>query len=95
MGQLSKGKEVQVLSNINEEIINMIEDAKGLPIPVKKNSNLYTDLGFDSLSFVELLLKIEETYSITFAIAEMEICLQTDQLIVLVENKLKEWNKHD
>lgn len=81
---------VKVLANISAEIIKMIERAKGIPSPVEKKSNLYTDLGFNSLSFVEFLLKIEETYSITFGITEMEMCLQVDQLIALVENKLRE-----
>lgn len=80
---------------IEDEIIQIIEDAKLAPIPARKNNNLYTDLGFDSLSFIHLLLKIEGVYSINFDILEMELCLQVDQLITLVENKVKESDKYN
>ncbi len=74
---------------INEEITRMIEEAAKLPVSDRKN-NLYKDLGFDSLSFIRLLLKIEDLYSITFDITEMESCLEVSQLIALAEKKVKE-----
>lgn len=74
---------------INDEITRMIEEAAKLPVSDRKN-NLYKDLGFDSLSFIHLLLKIEDLYSITFDITEMESCLEVSQLIALAEKKVKE-----
>lgn len=74
---------------INDEIIRMIEETAKLSVVDKKN-NLYKDLGFDSLSFIRLLLKIEDIYSITFDITEMESCLEVSQLIALAEKKVKE-----
>lgn len=74
---------------INDEIIRMIEETAKLSVVGKKN-NLYKDLGFDSLSFIRLLLKIEDIYSITFDITEMESCLEVSQLIASVEKKVKE-----
>jgi acyl carrier protein len=74
---------------INDEIIRMIEETAKLSVVDKKN-NLYKDLGFDSLSFIRLLLKIEDIYSITFDITEMESCLEVSQLIASVEKKVKE-----
>lgn len=74
---------------INDEITRMIEEAAKLPVSDRKN-NLYKDLGFDSLSFIRLLLKIEDLYSITFDITEMESCLEVSQLIALAEKKVKE-----
>lgn len=81
--------EVSVNMNIHDKIIQMIEKEKALPVPVKKESNLYTDLGFNSLSFIRLLLNIEEAYLICFDIAEMEMCLQIDQLVAIVKRKVK------
>lgn len=75
---------------IREEIIQMIEAEKPVTDPVREDSHLYKDLGFESYSFIRFLLKIEETYAITFEIMEMERCLQADRLIALVECKVKE-----
>ncbi|MGL5513357.1 MAG: acyl carrier protein [Sporomusa sp.] len=75
---------------IQEEIIQLIEEAKIVTAPVTKKSNLYSDLSFDSLSFIRLLIKIEEKYSLIFEITEIEMALQVDSLIALVEKKIKE-----
>lgn len=74
---------------ISDEIIRMIEEAAQLPVSDRK-ANLYKDLGFDSLSFIHLLLKIEDMYSITFDITEMESCLEVGRMIELAEKKVKE-----
>lgn len=79
---------------ICDEITGLIEENANATIFLEKG-NLYKDLGFDSLSFIRLLLKIEEIYSISFDIAEMECCLEVSQLIKLVEEKVKEKSKDD
>lgn len=71
----------------------IIEKIKGnvlVSVPINEKSNLYTDLGFDSLSFITLLTEIEDAYSITFDISEMETCLQVGRLIKTVQIKIKE-----
>lgn len=80
---------------ISNQVIQMIEEINLISAPIKKNTNLYTDLGIDSLSFINFLLKVEETFSVTFSIIEMEMCLQVDQLISLVNNKVKESEEND
>lgn len=70
--------------------MGMIEEEKHAPAPVMETSNLYTNLGFNSLGFVRLMLRIEEAYSIVFGLMEMGTCLQVDRLIALVESKVKE-----
>lgn len=79
---------------ISDEVIQMIEEMAQLPVSDRKN-NLYKDLGLDSLSFIYLLLKIEDRYSITFDITEMESCLEVGRMIALAEKKVKEKNKND
>lgn len=74
---------------IGDEVIRMIEEATELPVSDIKN-NLYRDLGLDSLSFIQLLLAIENSYSITFDITEMESCLEVGVMIALTEKKVKE-----
>jgi len=71
----------------------IIEKIKGnvlVSVPINEKSNLYTDLGFDSLSFITLLTELEDAYSITFDISEMETCLQVGRLIKTVQIKIKE-----
>ena len=74
---------------IRDEVIRMIEATARLPVSDVKN-NLFKDLGLDSLSFIQLLFAIENRYSITFDIMEMESCLEVDFMIALTEKKVKE-----
>lgn len=74
---------------IHDEIIRMIEEAAKMPVADIKN-HLYEDLGLDSLSFIHLLLMIEDRYSIAFEISEMQSCLEVSRLIILAEKKVKE-----
>lgn len=74
---------------IRDEVIRMIEERARLPVPDIK-SNLYKDLGLDSLSFIQLLLDIESRLSITFDITEIEPCLEVGFMIELTEKKVKE-----
>ncbi len=70
----------------------MIDEKNCSSASAEKSSNLYTDLSFDSLSFITLLLEIESAYSITLEILEMESCLCVENLIAIVEKKVKEVN---
>jgi acyl carrier protein len=73
-----------------DKIIKIILDSCKRSAPVVKESNLYYDLGFDSLAFIQLLVRIEKKYSIQFSITEMEECLRVGRLLEIVEEKLKE-----
>ena len=75
---------------VRDIIFQKIKENVFISVPITETSNLYMDLRFDSLSFIVLLTEIEEIYSITFDITEMETCLQVGQLITIVENKIKE-----
>lgn len=75
--------------DINTEVIKIITATKNLYVPVKESSDLYRDLDFDSLEFIQLIIKIEETYSINFDLLEMDQCLQVGRLIKAVEHKLE------
>lgn len=74
---------------IRDGVIRMIEEMSRLPVTDVKN-NLFKDLGLDSLSFIQLLFAIENRYSITFDIMEMESCLEVGYMISLTEKKVKE-----
>lgn len=78
------------MKKIREEIVQMIESDSYISELVDKNSNLYTNFAYDSLSFITLLVKIEDAYDITFEISDMERCLEVEVLITLVETKIRE-----
>jgi len=82
--------EVKTAMMVRDIIFQKIKENVFISVPITETSNLYMDLRFDSLSFIVLLTEIEEIYSITFDITEMETCLQVGQLITIVENKIKE-----
>ena len=71
---------------IRDEVFQMITEAVQMPIPDMKK-HLYQDLGLDSLSFIQLLLAIEDRFIITFKVSEMQSCLDISRLIELVESK--------
>lgn len=81
--------------DIYNEIIEIIKNTKYIRIPISYKSNLYIDLGFDSIDFIKFLIKIEEVYSIDFDIIEMEMCLQVGKLIELIEVKIKECDSYN
>ena len=75
--------------SINEEIISMLEAVKCIPVPITENTNLFLDLGIDSLSFVKFLVRLEERYTISFDIAEMNQCLRLGRMVELTKSKVK------
>ena len=75
---------------VRDAIVQKIKRNIFVSAPITEKTNLYADLNFDSLSFIALLMEIEDAYSVTFDIMEMESCLQVGRLITIVENKIKE-----
>lgn len=51
-------------------VANILEEKD---VVISDNTDLITDLGYDSLKFVQLLSDIEEAYQIEFIIDEIEI----------------------
>ena len=81
--------------SIRDEIIQLIDQENSLSVPITEDTNLYQDLHFDSLSFVCLLVDLEERYNITIALSEMTDCLIVGQLATLVETNVRERNQND
>ncbi|GGH50215.1 hypothetical protein GCM10008014_15160 [Paenibacillus silvae] len=79
---------------LNDEVLEAINKAKRIPVPVVPDSHFFMDLGLDSLGFVAFLLQLERRYTITFDIMEIEQCVQVDRLLELIHFKVKECS-HD
>lgn len=76
--------------NIRRALLELVETGRRSNAALSENTHLYLDLGYDSLSFMQLLLQIEELFHIRFSLPEMTTCLSLDQLIFLVEQKSAE-----
>lgn len=74
--------------SVRETILQLIEQETVLPIPITEETDLFQELCLDSLSFVMLLMGIEEQYHITIELPEMADCRIAGQLIKLVERKV-------
>ena len=72
---------------IRGEVLQMITEAVKMPIP-DGTQQLYQDLGMNSLSFIQLLLALEDRFAITFEISEMQSCLDINRLIERIETKV-------
>lgn len=72
---------------IRDAVIQKIKEVRFAAGPVTEETNLYLDLGFDSLSFINLLMQIEELFSVTIDIGEMQSCIRVGRLIEVVEAK--------
>ena len=79
---------------MKEIIINIINDNLALKEEVKENTNL-SNLSFDSLSFINALVTIEEVFSITFNDEELNIdnFKNVSDLVNLVKRKVLENEK--
>ncbi|MBT9777951.1 hypothetical protein GPL15_15725 [Clostridium sp. MCC353] len=74
---------------VKETIIQLIDQKTVISVPITETTDLYKDLYLDSLSFVCLLMDIEEQYHITIDLPEMAGCRIFGTLIKLVEEKVK------
>lgn len=70
-----------------EQVTELISKRKFTNASVSESSDIYRDLGFDSLAFVELLVQIEDKLAISFDIEEMESCLNVGVLLNIVEKR--------
>lgn len=82
------------METIQDTVITIIKTFTYLSRPITRETSLYEDLAFDSLTFIQLLLEIEQTFDITVSISEMQPCLNVGNLIALVETKRKETDNH-
>ena len=77
----------EVVMTIREAVIRKIKEMQYVAAPISDDTNLYTDLGFDSITFIGLLVQVEDMFSITFDIDEMQGCVRAGRLIELAEAK--------
>jgi acyl carrier protein len=76
-------------STINQKVIDIIADKLAVaPGQVRPEANITTDLGADSLDYVELLLEFERVFGITIPEEEAEQIKTVGQVVAYLEEKL-------
>lgn len=80
--------------SVKETILQLIGQETFVPVPITETTDLFQDLYLDSLSFINLLMEIEEQYRLTIELPEMAGCRMVGQLIELVERKAREEQHH-
>ncbi|MDR1464903.1 MAG: acyl carrier protein [Oscillospiraceae bacterium] len=73
--------------NIQDETEGLIRQIMPVSVPIGPLTNLYLDLGFDSLSLMSLLVQAERTFAIRFSILEMGECQWVGRLVAMVTEK--------
>lgn len=75
---------------IKDKIKGIIVDKNGVePKQVTDNANFETDLGMDSIDFVELIMEVEKEFKIAIPDDEAEKVSCLSDCVTLVEKHLK------
>ena len=72
-----------------EEIKKLIIECANVNTEITPESVLKTDLGFDSIYAVEMILELEEHFGIKIEITEMDTMMTVADVVKVVEKKLR------
>ncbi len=72
-----------------EEIKKLIIECANVNTEITPESVLKTDLGFDSIYAVEMILELEEHFGIKIEITEMDTMMTVADVVNIVEKKLR------
>ena len=78
---------------LEKNIIELIRECQSdlfVDSDISENSNLIEELGFDSITLMQLIIEIEEKYQITMDDAVFEQIINVKGLANLVEKKIEE-----
>ena len=72
-----------------EEIKKLIIECANVNTEITPESVLKTDLGFDSIYAVEMILELEEHFGIKIEITEMDTMMTVADVVNIIEKKLR------
>ncbi|WP_101698549.1 acyl carrier protein [Clostridium minihomine] len=81
-------------SHIRKIVIQLINEEGIFIASNTEHLHLFQDVGIDSFAFINLLIKIEDTFGIRFDIMQMEDCADLAYLVKLIKQKTRE-DDHD
>ena len=75
------------MSKILDELKDLVADNRGLMLSKVGESTKFTDIGFDSIDKVELIMQVEEKFGVTL---DSDIAVETvGELAKVIEGKQK------
>lgn len=77
-------------NEIESELAFIISEVTGNSFDNIAEKNFYEDMGFDSVSIIELLVSIEERYDINLGNDLMDSLYSCDKLISMIMEKVNE-----
>ena len=77
-------------NEIESELARIISEVTGNSFDNIADKNFYEDMGFDSVSIIELLVSIEERYDINLGNDLMDSLYSCDKLIKLIMEKVND-----
>jgi acyl carrier protein len=75
--------------NLKEELIQLVSTSFNKDIDKVRSATNWTQLGLDSLDTVELIMQIEEKFSIIIEEEETSTLVDMESMISLIESKLQ------
>lgn len=69
---MSENSKKEIMEKL-QEIVRTIVDSEDIVDGLNDETNLLTDLGFDSIMLVQLVAEIEDVYGITFSNEDMDV----------------------
>lgn len=74
---------------IEKEVVNMLNNYNSYNVNIVKSSDLFLDIGLDSLSFIKVVDDIEGKFNIDINSVDLAECLKVENLINLIKTKSK------
>ena len=75
---------------IEDGVIDVIKNVSRRPVEPTVDSDLVTDLGFDSLQVLELIAEIEERYDISIPLNDVPVTRTVRQVVAQVTSLVGE-----
>lgn len=77
------------MDSIQDRVLRIVATQSGMATgAVSRDTNIFTDLGYDSLDFLELLMELEDEFGIELADEDCEKCRTAGDFIALVERSV-------
>lgn len=81
------------MDTIKKKIIDIVQQSVSeiySDVEVTENSHLVNDLGFDSITLMQMIIEIEEAFNIKMDDAQYENIIEIKRLILYVKQKIGE-----
>jgi len=71
-------------TSVESEVISVLKTVKPMAIDVTPDSDLVTDLGFDSLQIMEVIAELEDRFDVSIPLNDMPSTRKVSQIVARV-----------